>query len=53
MPLPREPELVAASHLMIASPFGGHERGLSRLFSTHPSMSERIARLERMAGFRR
>jgi heat shock protein HtpX len=52
MPLPREPELVAASHLMIASPFGGRPRGAARLFSTHPPMSERIARLERMAGLR-
>jgi heat shock protein HtpX len=53
MPLPHEPELIAASHLMIASPFGGRARGSARLFSTHPPMSERIARLERMAGLRR
>jgi heat shock protein HtpX len=50
MPLPHEPELVAASHLMIASPFGGRARGSARLFATHPPMAERIARLERMAG---
>ncbi|MBS2962228.1 zinc metalloprotease HtpX [Actinocrinis puniceicyclus] len=52
MPLPREPGLVTASHLMIASPFGGRARGAARLFATHPPMAERIARLEHMAGLR-
>jgi heat shock protein HtpX len=50
LPLPHEPELVTAGHLMIAHPFGGRARGSARLFSTHPPMAERIARLERMAG---
>jgi heat shock protein HtpX len=52
LPLPREPELVTTSHLMIAYPFGCRARGSARLFSTHPPMAERIARLERMAGVR-
>jgi heat shock protein HtpX len=51
LPLPAEPRLEAASALMIANPFRGD--GLSALFSTHPPMGERIARLEQLAGYRR
>jgi heat shock protein HtpX len=47
-PLPQDQRLVNASHLMIANPFRGG--GMARMFSTHPPMSERIGRLERMAG---
>lgn len=47
LPLPQEPALVSSSHLMIANPFRG--AGLSNLFSTHPPMDKRIARLEQMA----
>jgi heat shock protein HtpX len=50
MPLPQDSDIVSTSSLMIANPFSGG--GLSRLFSTHPPIPDRIARLEKMAGLR-
>jgi heat shock protein HtpX len=49
-PLPQTSQLENVSHMMIANPFLGE--GLARLFSTHPPMDERIARLEAMASRR-
>jgi heat shock protein HtpX len=45
VPLVKTPRLQTASHMMIANPFGN----VRSLFSTHPPMERRIARLEEMA----
>ncbi len=49
-PLRPTPQLENASHAMIANPF--RPQDVRKLFSTHPPMSERVARLEAMAGSR-
>ena len=49
-PMRPEPELETASALMIANPF--RVGGMTKLFSTHPPTSDRVARLEEMAGYR-
>ncbi len=46
-PLPQDSKFENVSHLFIANPFSG--AGMAKLFSTHPPMDERIARLEDMA----
>ena len=45
VPLVKTPRLQTASHMMIANPFGD----VRSLFSTHPPMDKRVARLEQMA----
>lgn len=49
-PLRPTVQLENVSHMMIANPFRGG--GMARLFATHPPMSDRIQRLEAMAGYR-
>lgn len=46
-PLAPEPKVVNASHMMIANPFRAGD--VSKLFSTHPPMAQRVQRLEQMA----
>jgi heat shock protein HtpX len=46
-PLRPTPQLQTTSALMIANPFNA--KGMSQLFSTHPPMADRIARLQELA----
>ena len=47
VPMGRDPRVEPVSSMMIANPFGR----VRNLFSTHPPMGQRIARLEQMAGY--
>ncbi|NJD92418.1 MAG: zinc metalloprotease HtpX [Geobacter sp.] len=47
--IPMQEARPASAHLFIVNPLTGG--GLASLFSTHPPMEERIARLEAMTGF--
>lgn len=49
-PMPQNAGTEATASLYIVHPFRAGE-GLSRLFSTHPPVEERIKRLRRMAGY--
>lgn len=40
----------ATAHLYISNPFGSKKSGMSRLFSTHPPIAERVAALRAMGG---
>jgi heat shock protein HtpX len=48
IPSPAAESHPATAHLFIANPLGGG--GMSSLFSTHPAMEDRVARLQAMAG---
>jgi heat shock protein HtpX len=48
LPLPADGQMASQAHLMIDNPLKGG--GIASLFSTHPPMEQRVARLERMAG---
>ena len=45
-PMERTPDRESASAMMIANPFRGKD--MTKLFSTHPPMEDRIARLHAM-----
>ncbi len=47
LPLPADGQFTSTAHLMIDNPF--RAGGLATLFSTHPPMEQRIARLQEMA----
>jgi heat shock protein HtpX len=54
-PLRGGPGLTGIGHLMIVNPFAGagdKPGWVSRLYSTHPPVHERVARLERLAGIK-
>jgi len=46
--IPMQNQIPAQNHMFIVKPLSGRT-GLSKLFSTHPSTDERVARLEKLA----
>jgi heat shock protein HtpX len=48
LPLPASGQFSSSAHLMIANPLRGG--GMASLFSTHPPMEQRVARLREQAG---
>ncbi|MBI2965822.1 MAG: zinc metalloprotease HtpX, partial [Chloroflexi bacterium] len=47
---PLEVATKGTEHLYITNPLKGQESALNDLFSTHPAIEDRIARLRAMAG---
>jgi heat shock protein HtpX len=50
LPLPPEGQLASSAHLMIDNPL--RRGGIASMFSTHPPMEQRVARLEQLAALR-
>jgi heat shock protein HtpX len=50
LPLPPEGQLASSAHLMIDNPL--RRGGIASMFSTHPPMEHRVARLEQLAALR-
>ena len=49
-PDPLDEVTKGTAHLYIVNPLAAHSSGLNNMFSTHPAIDDRIARLRRMTG---